>query len=108
SPDSQRVAYTAGRDGKWFVVADGRLCTRYDLLGDSLVAFSPDSRHIGYLAANEGKQFVVVDLTESKPFIEFLRGTRVVFDDATHLHTLARRDDDLYRSEHFRVEMEIR
>jgi len=51
---------------------------------------------------------VVVDSSESKPYIEFLHGTRIVFDDSTHLHTLARRDDDLFQSEHFRIELEVR
>ena len=51
---------------------------------------------------------MVVDSAESKPYIEFLRGSRLVFDDSTHLHTLARRDDEQFQSEYFRVELEIR
>ena len=86
-----------GRDGKY-----------YDSLGDSLVSFSPDSRHVAYLAARDGNQFVVVDGAESKVYLEFLRGSRVIFDDPTHLHTLARRDDDQFQSEYFRVELELR
>ena len=51
---------------------------------------------------------MVVDSAEGKAYLGFLRGSRLIFDDASHLHTIARRDDEAFQSEHFRIEMEIR
>jgi len=47
------------------------------------------------------KAIVAVDAVESKPYIEFLRGTRVVFDDAP-ICTRWRAAMMICISEHFR------
>ena len=49
SPDSQRLAYVAERDGKLVVVVDDLHFTGYDAINSKPV-FSPDSKHFAFIA----------------------------------------------------------
>jgi hypothetical protein len=109
SPDSKRVAYGARLGEKMFVVVDGVEGKEYYGIGkeyygivkDTLV-FSPDSNRIAYGATRGGKSLVVVDGVEGKEYDDIVKGSRLVFDSPTKLHTLAIRDKEL-----FLVEIEI-
>ncbi|HOK09763.1 MAG TPA: hypothetical protein PLJ10_08895, partial [Candidatus Hydrogenedens sp.] len=68
SADSRRVAYSAKRGGKWFVVVDGEEGKEYDGIGAGSLIFSPDSRRVMYSAGRGNKRFVVVDGEESKGY----------------------------------------
>ena len=59
SPDSQRLAFVAGADGRQVIVADGREGPPFD--GVTAVTFSPDSRRLAYLAVDRLGKFLVVD-----------------------------------------------
>jgi Tol biopolymer transport system component len=48
SPDGKRVAYVAKRDGKYFVVVDGKEGRKHDLT--EKVVFSPDGKRVAYVA----------------------------------------------------------
>ena len=60
SPDRNKVAYIAKKEGKWFMVVNNQVSEAYDniLLG---FHFSPDSKKLAYAAKKEGKWFVVVN-----------------------------------------------
>ena len=60
SPDSQRLAYVAERDGKLVVVVDDLHFTGYDAINSKPV-FSPDSKHFAFIAQSGRGQTVVVD-----------------------------------------------
>jgi len=66
SPDGQRVAYAAGRGGKWLLVVDGVEGKEYNRLGKGSLIFSPDGRRVAYMAGRGEKPFVVVDGVEGK------------------------------------------
>jgi len=112
SSDSNRVAYDAEQGEKWLVVVDGVEEKNYDLVGN--IAFSPDSKHVAYGAKRDEKWFVIVDGTESKEYDAIYQGPRrfdsqtkyqefqFFFDSPTKLHTLAKRDGEI-----FLVEIEI-
>ncbi len=95
SPDGKHVAFGASRNGKWFVVVDGREGAPYDDV--RVPMFSPDGRHVAYAAKRGVKQLVVVDGRESEEqdgIVE--RRTRtlpfVVFSpDSSHVLYVARR-----------------
>lgn len=53
SPDSQRIGYVAGRNGKRFVVCDEVEYRRYDKIGMTSPVFSPDSKRVAYTAAKQ-------------------------------------------------------
>ena len=77
----------AQKDGKWRMVADGKEQKAYD--GVSIPAYSPDSKHLAYAALEKGNWLVVVDGVEGKSrFGAIVKGAKLVFDDAAHLHTL--------------------
>jgi WD40 repeat protein len=60
SPDGRRVAYTAKKDGKSFVVADNKVGKPYEGVAD--LVFSPDSGKIAYRALiSEEKMCIVAD-----------------------------------------------
>jgi hypothetical protein len=100
SPDSGRVAYGAQRGGKWLVVVDGVEGKEYDAIRDPV--FSPDSQRVACGAGRSGKWLVVVDGVEGKEYDGFLKGSRMVFDSRSQLHTLALRGGEILR-----VEVEI-
>jgi hypothetical protein len=67
STDSQRFAFAARRDGKWYTVLDGKQGQAYDTIPSSSLAFSPDSQRLVYRAEREGKRFLVVAGEEISP-----------------------------------------
>ena len=67
SPDSQRIAYTALDDDKFFAVVDGTEGEKYDVLL-VMPIFSPDSKHVAYKAKRGEKYVVVIDGKESKEY----------------------------------------
>jgi hypothetical protein len=82
------MSYMAQKDGKWRMVVDGKEGMAYD--GVSISVFSPDSRHLAYAALSQGTWMVVVDGQEGmSKFSAILKGSSLVFTDATHVHTLA-------------------
>jgi dipeptidyl aminopeptidase/acylaminoacyl peptidase len=97
SPDGQRVAYVA-RVGekrfnvseKWSVVVDGKEQSPYEGIGG--LTFSSDSRHVAYVAGEGPKQFVVVDGKEGRQYDGLVKGATCVFDSASELHFLARKN----------------
>jgi len=58
SPDSKRVAYTAEKGKKWFVVVDGKEGKQYDAIDPNAIVFSPDSKKIGFAALKEKRWLV--------------------------------------------------
>lgn len=66
SPNGQHVAYEATKEGKSFVVVDGKEGKLYDRV--SYLAFSPDSQHFAYVAKEKGKYFAVVNGKEGKAY----------------------------------------
>ena len=53
---------------------------------------------MAYVAKEGHKQLLVVDGNKSQVYDGFLKGSRVIFDSPTTLHTLAIRDNTIYRS----------
>jgi hypothetical protein len=72
----------------WRMVVDGKEGKAYD--GVSIPSFSPDSQHFAYAALSNRMWMVVVDGEEgTNRFDAIVKGSTLVFTDATHLHTLA-------------------
>lgn len=63
SPDARRVAYAAKRDGKEFVIVNGRAGKLYDDIY-SWPSFSPDGKHLVYVANQGQKKLLVIDGNE--------------------------------------------
>jgi len=95
SANSQRVAYIAKLGGKQLAVVDGKPGSDYDAIAS--IAFSSDSQHVIYTATQGGKQIVVLDGKPKSAIDAMLKGSRLVFDSPTALHTLARRENTIYR-----------
>jgi Tol biopolymer transport system component len=72
SPDSKRVAYVGGRDGKEFVVLDGKELALHDDVDGIRLRFSPDSQRLAYIAyrgkygTQKQKAYFVVDGQEGR------------------------------------------
>jgi WD40 repeat protein len=74
SPDGKRVAYAAKRDGKQFIVVDGKEGKKHGSVGK--ITFSPDGRRIAYLsipgnieeAMLKGRWSVVIDGVQGKEY----------------------------------------
>jgi hypothetical protein len=88
SPDSRRHAYAAQRGDKQFLVVDGRALEEFDGIPSVAPVFSPDSARVAYVVLSGGEYFLAVDdqvcLLRDGPIV----GVPLVWDDATHLHTL--------------------
>lgn len=83
------VAYTARKDGKSYVVFNGRAGKQYDAVGD--VAISPDSTRVAYGGQKAGKWHMVVDGVEGDAFDEV--GTPVFSPDGKHVAYEVRKGD---------------
>lgn len=71
SPDGKHWAFVKKRDGKEFVVTDGRENKEYGhiLRGcEGYIVFSPDSKRMTWFAEDSGKQFAVIDGEEGKRY----------------------------------------
>ena len=67
SPDSQKIAYVAKKDGKLFIVVnDKEEGEIYDSVHSPV--FSPDSQKIAYVANRDNKEFVIIDGKEGKDY----------------------------------------
>ena len=64
SPDSQKIAYIAQREGKWFVIIDDKEYGPYNSV--SGLSFSPDGQHITYLAYTEKGVTRIIDGKETE------------------------------------------
>jgi WD40 repeat protein len=75
SPDGKRAAFVDHKDGKYFVVVDGRPSPAYDDENANLApAFSPDSEHFAYAIWKGSKAIMVIDGQEGPEFdrIEYI------------------------------------
>lgn len=85
SPDSMKVAYSASRDRKWFVVVNGEEKQKYwaiSFVGWNGIIFSSDGKKLAYAAADRpGEWFVVVNdqVTRKYAVVE----TPIFRDDGT-------------------------
>ena len=81
SPDRNRYAYVAKKDGNWIVVLDGVESPGWKNIGNSLV-FSRDSKHFLYCASGaDGDERLVVDGAASE-FHGAIREGHYEFDPA--------------------------
>ena len=75
SSNGQHFAYRVEKEGKHFVVLDGKETGPYDWIG-VLPVFNPNpnSQHFAYRVEKEGKWFVILDGKEIGPYdhVEFL------------------------------------
>ncbi|MHA2065386.1 MAG: hypothetical protein ACXABY_13505 [Candidatus Thorarchaeota archaeon] len=77
SPDSQRLAYFAGFDGKAFVVIDGKEYGPYDnAIEDSLI-FSPNSQHVTFAIVIDSSHLVIIDGESHGPYDGVTKNTPV-------------------------------
>lgn len=69
SPDGERLAYGGSRDGRWYVVVQGREFGPYDYLGSSTrLVFSPDSARLAWAALIEGRWHLILDGEPGPPY----------------------------------------
>ena len=92
SPDGARLAYGARREGRWYVVDEGREFGPYDYLGSATgLVFSPDGKRLAWAALSEKQWRLVVD-GEAGPAYDNLAD--VVFSsDGRRVGYAARRGD---------------
>jgi WD40 repeat protein len=112
SPDSKHIAYAVEMGDKCLVVVDGKEGRHYDAIRketiggsdkwDKSLVFSPDGR-IAYWAKRGNTWRIVVDGVESKEYWWYLPNAKLVFESPNLLHTVAFRDQEI-----FRVEIEIK
>jgi len=80
SPNSKKIAYIAGAEGKWSIFVNGKEIKRYDALippplfgrgrftAISSLLFSPDSKKLAYVVSDRGKSFIVLNNKENKKY----------------------------------------
>lgn len=92
SPNGDRLAYGARRDGRWYVVDEGREFGPYDYLGSATgLVFSPDGKQLAW-AALAGKQWHLVVNGRAGPAYDNLAD--VVFSgDGRRIACAARQGD---------------
>ncbi len=89
SPARNRFGYIADKDGKYFVVIDGKESIGYD--GACCLRFSPSGEHAVFIAQDKNKQFVVLNGNRLKPYDMIDQVTGVVFSpDAQSIIYLTR------------------
>lgn len=79
SPDSQRLVFiggTGGRDGRSFLVLDGKVGRSYKSLSHPV--FSPASQRVAYVARQSGMRYVVADGREGKGYDD-IEGRSLIF-----------------------------
>ena len=75
SPNGERVAFAAKRDGKWVINVNGAEWNAHD--GIVAMRFSPDSKHLAYVIGSAGQQVVAVDGVLGKRYGVMLRGSNL-------------------------------
>lgn len=98
SPDGSRYAYRAAKNGKQFVVIDGKAGPAYEgiVVKDNFY-FSPDSRHFLYTAYKNKACVAVYDQKENQYSFDFIESVRYSWD-STHF-TYKGRTEKTARSE---------
>ncbi len=66
STEGRKVAFSATKNSKWYVFADGTRGNAYDYVRD--ITFSRDGKRIAYSARKGSKENCVVDGKEGRPF----------------------------------------
>jgi hypothetical protein len=85
SGNSQRFAFTAQKQGKWFVVVDKEKGKSYDFVEWSLNSlFSPDSKHFIYIAQEGKYKMVILDNKESPKYDNVGFSNQVFSSDGAH------------------------
>ncbi|MFH1233643.1 MAG: hypothetical protein V1649_03275, partial [Patescibacteria group bacterium] len=72
SPNGRSFAYAAGEDrnGKWFVVKNGKEGKHFDFIkSPPTLTFSPDGKRLAYVAELNCKEIAVVDEVIGEPQI---------------------------------------
>jgi len=111
SENSKHLAYTAMINlSRHVMVVDGKEhCKdeRFNIIDDPY--FSPDSNYVAHIAghAKEGEYFLIVNgHVVPTTYNGFFKDTPLVFDDATHFHTIGMRETDT-GPEFLQIEVEI-
>ena len=108
SPDSKRLAYPVCRGNKTVLLVDGVAGPSYDDI--STVKFTSDGKRMVYVAQRGKKLLLVADGVEGNDYDNLIihdafyttDRPHIFIDSPTSLHTIAVRDNEV-----FRVEMEI-
>ena len=101
------LSYVALKDKQWVIIVDGEEQARHEGIVPGSFVFSPDNQHLAYSVSSAGSMKIAVDgLESSSTYDGFFPGSKLVFDDATHLHTLAVRQR-ARETQIYRVDMEI-
>lgn len=91
SPDSQRVAYTGQRAGKWHVIVDNRTVLQdADAVPATPLLFSPDSRRIAIIVQRGDSFHVRVDDHAWPPIAAYAVGIPAFSPNSQHLALVAR------------------
>lgn len=84
SPNSKKLAYIAGAEGKWFIFINDKEIKRYEALIPpplfgrerfttiSSLTFSPDSKNFAYVVTDGEKTFIVLNDKENKKYDSIL------------------------------------
>jgi len=111
SKDSNHLAYNAILEfDKNLMIVDGKkYCEeeKFNIVDDPY--FSPDSNYVAYIAGHgkEGEYFLIVnDHVLPTTYNGFFKDTPLVFDDATHFHTIGMRETDT-GPEFLQIDIEI-
>ncbi len=91
SADGSRMAYSARKGDKWFMMVDGRPGPEFDEV--SHAQFSPDGRRLAYFAVKEEKSRVIIDGQSESVFDYVDRGSVVFSPDSRRLAYVAMNDD---------------
>jgi len=98
SPDSHHLAYGARVGKQEELRLDHVSLGLFDRLGPNSFAFSPDSAHLACWTYRRRGWRVCVDGVEAPgSFSGFLSGSRLVWEDATHVRGLAMVNNVIYR-----------
>lgn len=98
SPDSKKVVYVAGNNGKLFVVQDGKEGKQYDGIKTPPI-FSSDSRFATYAAVDGNTETVVIDGEEKRKYDTIFHNREkrcVFFDSPDSFHFFAGRNGNIY------------
>ena len=95
SPNSQHIAYIAGRGGKMLLVVDEKPGPVYDGIGHGTVCYSPDGQHVAFNTKQGAKQAMVVDGKPGAAY-DLIAGTPVFSPDSQHLAYAVKQDGNWF------------